>query len=83
MCCYIKESLTEERLCQMAEKQSSSNQGFKRIVNRYYRETNGKDNVDRAIRRVRKLEHCNGAVDGIEYIYVLANEITRVVNEKY
>jgi hypothetical protein len=80
---YMDPALTEEQIDQLAEEQSTTNLGYKRVANRILREENGCAVVDKAIRRVNKLERANGAIEGLEYVYCVVHEITKIVNSQY
>lgn len=79
---YMDAALTEEQIDDRAEKQSKTNRGYKIAANRIMREQTGERLVNRAIRRVRKLEHANGAVEGLEYVYCVMGAVSDICREE-
>ncbi len=80
---YGQAALTEEQIAEIAEKRSTTNRGYKRVALKIMREESGSKWVDKALRRVHRLEKANGAIEGLEFVYVLSAEITRLVNSQY
>jgi hypothetical protein len=78
---------TEEQ--QLYNSLKNKGREFIKRVNNYYRQRDeshlypvrGKFNVtERAIRRIRKLKRDGECLDGLEYIYALSAEISKIVN---
>jgi len=68
-------ALTEEQIDQLAEEFSSTNLGYKRVALRIMREQSGESAVNKALRRVWRLEHANGSIEGLEFVYTLRGNL--------
>lgn len=68
-------ALTEEQIDKLAEEFSATNLGYKRVALKILREQCGERDVERALRKVWKLEHANGAIEGLEFVYVLRGNL--------
>lgn len=75
---YLDAALTEEQIDERAEARSTTNQGYKIVANRIMREQTGVALVNRAIRKVRKLENANGAIEGLEYVTVVMGMVDAI-----
>ena len=77
------------KIYEEAETKSKTYLGQKRIINRLFHKhdqselypINSRFNAtERAIRRINKLERCNGAMSPLEYIYAIDTEISTIIN---
>jgi hypothetical protein len=77
--------MTPKDIAEIAEQHSTTILGNIRAINRLFREMAGdcEQETEQAIRRIRRLAHYNGAYAGIEYCYMLDNEISDLVNKRY
>ena len=83
---------TAEEIFAIAERKSDTALGQRRIINRIFRNqdqsqlwpVNSRFSiVDRAIRRINKIERSNGAFSNLEYALAIETEESKIVNKSY
>ena len=83
--------LTAEQIVERAEKKSDTPLGIRREINRLFRRQddsglwpiNGRFSViDRAIRRLNKVERANGTLSPLEYALGIEGEESQIVNDE-